>query len=131
VVTMGARYTSVATRDGREVLIPNEDLVIQRVVNWSYSKADIRLDVHFGVNVASDPHQVQRVALETIAAIPRLLKNPEPACHFVGFNGKSQDFSLRFWINDPISGSTNVKSAVLLALWDALKREGIALPPPV
>src|SRR5205814_2002522 len=42
VVTMGARYTSVTTRDGREVLIPNEDLVTQRVVNWSYSKDDIR-----------------------------------------------------------------------------------------
>jgi small-conductance mechanosensitive channel len=41
------------------------------------------------------------------------------------------DFSLRFWINDPIEGSTNVKSAVLLALWDAFQRDGIAFPSPV
>jgi small-conductance mechanosensitive channel len=131
VVTMGARYTSVTTRDGREVLIPNEDLVTQRVVNWSYSKDDIRLDVSFGVDVASDPHQVQKVAIEAVAAVPRILKTPAPVCHFIGFGSKALDFSLRFWINDPIEGSTNVKSAVLLALWDAFKREGIDIPSPV
>jgi small-conductance mechanosensitive channel len=131
VVTMGARYTSVNTQDGREVLIPNEDLVTQQVVNWSYSKDDIRLDVSFSADVSSDPHQVQRVALETVATVRRVLKNPPPACHFMGFSSKSLDFSLRFWINDPIEGSTNVKSAVLLALWDAFKREGIEFPSPV
>jgi small-conductance mechanosensitive channel len=131
VVTMGARYTSVTTRDGREVLIPNEDLVTQRVVNWSYSKDDIRLELLFSVDVASDPHQVQRVALETVVGVPRVLKTPEPACHVMAISSRSMDFSLRFWINDPIEGSTNVKSAVLLALWDAFKRDGIDFPSPV
>jgi len=131
VVTMGARYTSVTTRDGREVLIPNEDLVTQRVVNWSYSKDDIRLELNFGTDVASDPHQVQRVALETVVTVPRVLKTPAPTCHFLAVSGRSLDFSLRFWINDPIEGSTNVKSAVLLALWDAFRREGIDFPSPV
>jgi small-conductance mechanosensitive channel len=131
VVTMGARYTSVNTRDGREVLIPNEDLVTQRVVNWSYSANDIRLDVSFSLDLSADPHQVQRLALETIRRVPRVLSDPPPACHFMNFSNKVLDFSLRFWINDPIEGSTNVKSAAMLALWDALKREGIALPSPV
>ncbi len=131
VVTMGARYTSVTTRDGREVLIPNEDLVTQRVVNWSYSTHEIRLDVSFGVDVTSDPHQVQQVALAAVKTIPRILADPPPTCNFMGFSSKSLDFSLRFWINDPIEGSTNVKSAVLLALWDAFKRDGIEIPSPV
>jgi small-conductance mechanosensitive channel len=87
--------------------------------------------VSFGVDVASDPHQVQKVAIEAVAAVPRILKTPAPVCHFIGFGSKALDFSLRFWINDPIEGSTNVKSAVLLALWDAFKREGIDIPSPV
>jgi small-conductance mechanosensitive channel len=49
----------------------------------------------------------------------------------MNFSNKVLDFSLRFWINDPIEGSTNVKSAALLALWDAFKREGIEFPSPV
>jgi small-conductance mechanosensitive channel len=128
VVTMGARYTSVSKRDGREVLIPNEDLVTQRVVNWSYSTREIRLDLSFSADASSDPHHVQRVALETVSTVRRVMKTPAPTCHFMCFGAKSLDFSLRFWINDPIEGSTNVRSAVLSALWDAFQREGIKIP---
>ena len=85
----------------------------------------------FSADVTGDPHQVQRVALETVAAVLRVLKTPTPTCHFMGFSAKALDFSLRFWINDPIEGSTNVKSAVTLAWWDAFKREGIDFPSSV
>jgi len=131
VVSMGARHTSVTTRDGREILIPNEDLVTQRVVNWSYSKDELRLDVEFGVDVGSDPHQVRRVAVAAATSVPRVLAKPGPVCHFLAFRERSLDFVLRFWINDPVEGATNVRGAVLLALWDAFKREGIAIPSPV
>lgn len=63
--------------------------------------------------------------------MPRVLKTPPPSCNFVSLDAKSMDFSLRFWINDPVEGSSNVRSAVLLALWDAFKREEIAFPSPV
>ncbi len=131
VEAMGARYIAVVSRDGREYLIPNEDFITQRVINWSYSKDDVRLNVDFGVDVTADPHRVRRVAAEAIVSVPRVLPDPAPVCHFMGFAAKSLDFSLRFWIRDPEEGVSNVKSAVLLALWDALKREGIPLPTPV
>ena len=131
VNAMNTRCIAVITRDGREVLIPNEDLVTQRVVNWSYTKEEIRLDVPFGVDVTGDPHQVRRVAVEAAAAVERVLKNPAPVCHFVGFGSKSLDFMLRFWIDDPIAGVTNVRGFVLLVLWDAFKREGIGIPSPI
>ncbi len=128
---MGARYTSVVSRDGREYLIPNEDFVTQRVINWSYSKDDVRISLEFSTDVVADPHHVQRVAVAATAAVPRVLADPAPVCHFISFASKSLDFSLRFWIRDPAHGVTNAKSAVLLALWDAFKREGIPIPPPV
>jgi small-conductance mechanosensitive channel len=131
VVAMGARHTTVSTRDGREILIPNEDLVTQRVVNWSYSKDRIRLDVSFGVDIASDPHQVRRVAVQAARSVPRVLESPAPVCHFAEFSSRSLDFLLRFWIDDPVEGATNVRGAVVLALWDAMKREGIPIPSPV
>ena len=69
VGSMGARYTSVVTRDGREYLIPNEDFVTQRVINWSYSNDEVRLDVEFGVAYASDPHRVIALALEAVQSV--------------------------------------------------------------
>ena len=130
VVTMGARYISVNTRDGREILIPNEDLVTQQVVNWSYSNEQVRLEVRFGVDYGSDPHVVRRLAMETAANIPRVQKDPEPICHLVAFGDSSLDFSLRIWISDPTEGLSNVRGATMLALWDAFKREGIEIPFP-
>jgi len=131
VDTMGARYTSVVSHDGREYLIPNEDFVTQRVINWSYSNDRVRLDVPFGVSYASDPHRVRAIALAAIAKLPRVLNDPAPVCNLVKFGDSSLDFSLRFWIGDPIQGVGNVRSAVLFSLWDAFKREGIEIPYPV
>ncbi len=131
VGTMGARYTSVQTREGREYLIPNEDLITNRVVNWSFSNHEVRLEVKFGVSYNANPHEVIRISTETISGVPRVLGTPEPRCNFVGFGESSLDFSLRFWISDPAGGLGNIRSEVFLALWDAFKREGIEIPYPV
>ncbi len=131
VDTMGGRYTSVVVRDGREILIPNEDLVTQRVINWSHSNERVRLDVDFGVSYASDPHAVRDLAVAAALKVPRVLARPEPVCHLTKFDDFSLDFILRFWIDDPVEGVTNVRGAVMLALWDAFKREGVEIPFPV
>jgi small-conductance mechanosensitive channel len=131
VDTMGARYTAVVARDGREYLIPNEDFVTQRVINWSYSNDRVRLDVPFGVSYASDLHQVRRLATEATMGVARVLRSPEPVCHLTAFGPSALEFLLRFWICDPSEGVTNVRSEVMLALWESFKREGIEIPYPV
>ena len=130
-VGQGARYTSVVTRNGREFLISNEDLVTQRVINWSYSNNEVRLDVEFGVAYNADPHRVCELAVAAAASVARMLIAPAPVCHLKAFGASSLDFILRFWIRDPVDGVTNVRGKVLLALWDAFKREGIEIPYPV
>ncbi|HZL39562.1 MAG TPA: mechanosensitive ion channel domain-containing protein [Pseudolabrys sp.] len=131
VDSMGARYISIVTRDGREFLIPNEDFVTQRVINWSYSNDEVRLDVPFGVSYASDPHKISELAVEAAKSVARVLVSPAPVCHLKAFGDFSLNFVLRFWIRDPVDGITNVSGKVLLALWDAFKREGIEIPYPV
>ncbi|MEW6454632.1 MAG: mechanosensitive ion channel domain-containing protein [Pseudomonadota bacterium] len=127
---MGARYTLVDTRDGREYLIPNEDFVTQRVVNWSYSSDLVRLEVKFGTTYASDPHKTQKVAIEAAQSVERVVKTPAPICHLLAFGQSSLEFNLTFWIHDPVAGVSKVRSDVLLALWDTLDKEGIGIPKP-
>ena len=131
VSTISARYTLVTLRDGREILVPNEDLVTQRVVNWSHTNDQVRLDVKFGVSYASDPHAVRRIALAAIEGMPRILSVPAASCHLINFGDSSLDFILRFWISDPVKGMARIRSDVRFALWDAFKREGIEIPFPV
>jgi small-conductance mechanosensitive channel len=130
VTTMGARYTAVDTKDGREYLIPNEDFVTQRVVNWSYSNNLVRLEVRFGASYSSDPRKVQSAAIAAAAGVPRVLKQPAPICHLLTFATSAVEYRLAFWISDPGAGITAVRSDVMLALWDTLEKEGVGLPKP-
>ena len=127
---LGARYVSVVTRDGKEYLIPNEDLITGQVVNWSHSNDFVRLDIHFGLSYGDDPHEVRRVAIAAAAAVPRVLSDRAPVCHITGFGDSSVDYILRFWIRDPAGGLTNIRGNVYLALWDAFKENGISIPFP-
>ena len=127
---LGARYVSVVTRDGREYLIPNEDLITGQVVNWSHSSKLVRLDIHFGVSYDSDPHQIRRIAVEAATGVARVQASPAPVCHITGFGDSSIDFILRFWIDDPSGGLTNIRGNVFLALWDMLKKHDVEIPFP-
>ncbi|TKW66599.1 MAG: mechanosensitive ion channel [Paracoccus denitrificans] len=127
---LGARYVSVVTRDGKEYLIPNEDLVTNQVVNWSHTNEFVRLDVHFGTSYRDDPHKVSKVAINAAMTVKRVLAQRTPVCWITGFGDSSVDFVLRFWISDSQGGLTNVRGQVYLALWDAFKENDINIPFP-
>lgn len=130
VGNMGARYTSVDTRDGREFLIPNEDFITQRVANWTYSSDLVRLFVKFNTTYESDPRKAIDAAIETALSIERVLKKPAPQCMLTAFGATAIEYELWFWIRDPAAGVVNVKSDVLLALWDTLAKQGVSIPKP-
>lgn len=130
VDTLGARYASIVTRDGREYLIPNEDLVTSQVVNWSHTNTLVRLEIRFGTSYGDDPHKVRELAISAAAGVSRVLKSPPPVCHIVGFGDSSVDYTLRFWISDPTAGLTNVRGDVFLAVWDAFHAAGVRIPFP-
>ena len=130
VSAMNTRYISVAAGDGREFLIPNEDLITQKVVNWTYTDKNTLMKVNFGTNYDADPRLVCKLAVEAATASPRATKLKPPACMLAEFAEAGMKFTLTFWIGDP-DGMDQVKSDVMLALWDAFKHEDIRVPYPV
>ena len=131
VKNMHARYVGVVTRDNKELLIPNDDFVTNHVINWSHSDVDVRMEVEFRVSYESDAHHVRRLAVQAaVDAHPRIVRSRPPVCHVTEFGDSSLNFVLRFWINDPQNGVTNIKGEVLLALWDKFKEHGIEIPYP-
>jgi len=130
ITSLRARYVSVVTRNGVEYLIPNEDLITQQVVNWSFSNRKVRLDVKFGVSYEADPHEVRAKVAEALNTIDRVLEDPGPVCHVVNFGDSSVDFIARFWITDAESGLTNIRGQAYLKIWDVLKENNITIPYP-
>ena len=130
ITRLNARFVSVVTRDGTEYLIPNEDLITQQVVNWSYSNDLVRLHVGFGISYDADVHAAIRLAIEAAEGVERVLAEPRPVCLLTGLGDSAVDLELRFWIADPREGTANVKSDVLLRVWDAFHAAGIEFPFP-
>jgi small-conductance mechanosensitive channel len=130
ISAMKTRYISVAAGDGREFLIPNEDLVTQKVVNWTYTDKNTLVKVNFGTNYEADPRLVCKLAIDVAAATPRAIKGKPPNCLLLEFAEAGMKFSLTFWIADP-DGMDNVKSEVMLSLWEVFKQGGIRMPYPV
>ena len=128
--SLRARYASVITRDGKEHLIPNEDLITNRVVNWSFSDRNVRVRVPLGISYDNDPREAIRFCLEASQSVERTLQDPEPKCLLTSFGDNSVNLELRFWIDDPSNGVGNVRSAVMLAIWDKFKENGIQIPYP-
>ncbi|HIJ90624.1 MAG: mechanosensitive ion channel [Desulfobulbaceae bacterium] len=130
VNSLGARYTSLITQDGKEFLIPNEDLITQQVENWSFSNSTVRLRIPVGIAYHSDVRKAMAICETAARQTERIIKEPQPVCLLVGFGNSSVDLELRIWINDPVNGVRNVKSAVLLNIWDAFHEQGIDIPYP-
>jgi small-conductance mechanosensitive channel len=130
ISAMNTRYISVAAGDGREFLIPNEDLITQKVVNWTYTDKNTLVKVNFSTNYDADPRLVCRLAIEAAEASPRATKGKPPTCIITEFAEAGMKFTLTFWIPDP-DGMDKVKSDVMLSLWDAFKHDDIRVPYPV
>lgn len=128
VTALNARYASLTTRDGTEWLIPNEELITQRVINWSYNHSEVRLLTPFGISFDSDVRQAMELALEAAKEDRRVLSDPAPVCRLIGFGDSSVKLELRIWINDPVNGIINVRSDVLLRMWEKFRANGIRTP---
>lgn len=130
VSALNARYASVTTRDGKEWLIPNEDLITQRVVNWSYSSDRLRLQIPFGISYESDVRKAIALSVDSAKQVSRVLSDPPPVCRLMALGDSSVNLELRIWIRDPTNGVANVRSEILLNVWDRFHAEGILFPFP-
>ncbi len=128
--SLSARYVSVITRDGTEHLIPNEELISQRVENWSHSHRMVRQRVALGIAYTSDLHKAIDLVIEAANAEERVLRDPEPKCLLRGFGDNSVDLELRFWLKDPQNGLANIRSKILLRVWDLFAANDITFPFP-
>jgi small-conductance mechanosensitive channel len=130
VETLNARYASIKRMDGTEHLIPNENLISQEVINWTHTDKLIRPDVDVGVHYQTDVRFAMSLCIEAGKEVERVLNSPEPECLLMGFGDNSVDLKLRFWIKDPENGVLNVKSEILLSIWDKFKEHNIEIPYP-
>jgi small-conductance mechanosensitive channel len=130
VTKIGVRAVSIVTRDGKEHLIPNENLMTQEVENWSYSSRDVRVHIPVGVAYDCDLPLAQKLMVQAASESRRVLEMPAPRVWLRAFGESSVDHEILVWIGDPEGGVGNVQSDILNRLWVLFKENGISIPFP-
>lgn len=128
---IGVRAVSVITRDGKEHLIPNENLMTQEVENWSYTDRNVRVRIPITVAYSCDLALAQKLMLQAAEESPRVLDAPRTNVWLTAFGERGVEHEILAWISDPESGVGNVRSDVLNRLWLLFKAHGIDVPYPV
>ncbi|MDE3037921.1 MAG: mechanosensitive ion channel [Pseudomonadota bacterium] len=130
---LNIRYALIETSDGREVMIPNEELVSTRVTNWTHTNNLGRIDITVGVAYDSDPARVIALMTEAANEHPRCLKSDKdriPACYLREFADSSLNFLLTFWVADVRDGRFAPQSDVMISVLKKFRAAGIDIPFP-
>jgi small-conductance mechanosensitive channel len=127
---IGVRAVSIITRDGKEHLIPNEDLMTKPVENWSYTDRNVRVRIPVTVAYDCDLPLAQELMLRATAESPRVLDMPKSNVWLTKFGEIGIEHDILVWINDPESGVGSIRSDVLNRLWLLFRDHGIIIPYP-
>src|SRR6202049_69039 len=128
VQELRGRYVVVRDRDGVEMLVPNQQLISNAVINWSYTDPRIRLKLPIRVSYRDDPELALEILLTACKGQARVLPDPAPVSRLMHFSDSGIDLELRFWISDPQEGVNNVRSEVNRAIWRLFKQHKITIP---
>ena len=128
VQELRGRYVVVRDRDGVEMLVPNQQLISNAVINWSYTDPRIRLKLPIRISYRDDPELALKVLLEACEGQVRVLREPAAVSRLMHFSDSGIELELRFWISDPQEGVNNVRSEVNRAIWRLFKEHRITIP---
>lgn len=126
----GTRYTRIEAGDGREIMVPNDDFITNRVTNWTYSSAGAQIEIRLSVAHNADLDLAQQLMRDAARGHPCFSKSNPLQCHLVEFTGDGMFFVLSFWIDNVYEGRTQVRSEVMLAIARAFKDHGIEMFSP-
>lgn len=126
----GGRYTLVEAIDGKEVMIPNEDFIIGKVTNWTFSNNRVRIEIPVGISYASDLNKAKKIMLDAANNHERCLGYPAAECFITDFADSSINLVLHFWVSDIVEGRMGPKSDIMLEIWEKFKENDITIPFP-
>jgi small-conductance mechanosensitive channel len=118
----------VRDRDGVETLVPNQNLITNSVINWSYSDQRVRLRLPVMISYDDDPEEALEALLEAVSNHARILREPAPVSRLMAFEDYGMRLEVRFWIADPMNGVNNVRSDVNRAIWRVFRERDIRIP---
>jgi small-conductance mechanosensitive channel len=128
IVDIKARYTVIRALNGRESIVPNEFLIINRVENFTLLDTKMAQTTLVSVAYDSDVALVQRLLIEACTSQERVLKDPAPNAFLSKFGADGLEFTVSYWIGDPENGQLALRSTINMLILAALREHKIEIP---
>lgn len=125
-----ARYTLLEAQDGREVMIPNEEFISQRVISWTHTDKNARVELSVTVAYDSDMELVKRIMLDAANTHPKRVKARPSLCVLYAFQDSGVELHLYFWVLDIVDGRMEPKSDVMMSILKGFAKHNISIPYP-
>ncbi|WP_443939044.1 mechanosensitive ion channel family protein [Pedobacter sp. MW01-1-1] len=128
---IGMRTSTIITRDGNKIIVPNHKFINENVLNWSNMDALMRFKISVGVAYGSDVNLVTKLLLEAAIDHPDIIEDMEHKhiVRLVEFGDSSLNFDLLFWTSKKFLVE-NVKSELRYAVLSKLNENNISIPFP-
>jgi small-conductance mechanosensitive channel len=116
--------------NGRESIVPNEFLIINRVENFTLMDPKLSQSTLVSVAYDSDVDLVRRLLIEACESQERVLKDPAPNAFLSQFGADGLEFTVSYWIGDPENGQLALRSTINMLILAALREHKIEIPYP-
>ena len=126
---IGIRASTVRARQGADIIVPNAQLVTEKVTNWTLSDKLRRIQLPVDVNYGASPKKVIEVLEAAALATPRVLQKPPPQALLMSYGDSSINFELRAWTDESVYWH-QVRSDLAVAVYDAIMEAGMTFPFP-
>ena len=128
VEELRGRHIVIRDRDGVATLVPNQNVITNSLINWSYGHPRVRLRLPVRIAYHDDVELALSLLLKA-ADHPRILRDPPAVTRLLEFADYGMEIELRFWIGDPAEGVNNVRSDVNRRIWALFREHGVTIPP--
>ncbi len=120
------RSTTITDWDRRELIVPNQAFLSEKITNWSLSDQVTRVVINVGIGYGSDAKKAEALLLKIAQECEVVKKNPAPSVFFTGFGADSLDFALRVHVS--LSDRIKVQNLIRHRINQIFQEEGIEIP---
>ena len=129
VIDIGLRATKIRTTDNIVIIIPNNEIMLRDIINYTLISEKIRVRINLGIAYDADMKKAKEVILNVAGSVDWVAKEPPPKVVVRNFGESSIDLQLRVWIADARKRMDTI-SYITDRVKDAFDAAGVEIPYP-
>jgi len=131
VIHIGGRAVTIRTWDHIDVVVPNAEIFSKTFMNWTSKDNIVRTVIDIQIDRHDNPLQVQALIYEVLFHNKNVLKDPMPEVFLKELADGVIEIEVRYYVNlRLIRSRVEIRSEVLLAIWETFEKNGIKAPYP-